>query len=454
MAFIAFLIFLMILFGFTVLEIVVALALIVGVIAIAAWNDIEIRPGRTLAIYVALGLLAVTAGRLWMVAIQERDARKPLRTPTGVQVSSLLTPDTLNPPEPLDPSVFDIAPDGSYAFKMGSRIVLVTVSPHGIQPAVLADIPDLDTFAFDAGGALFTLAGGLISIYDPSNEIAQTSSRHPSWFAFEPVLHAQIRTGSRAGSRNPTSGPGGFGSGGGTDGMFRLCCAGTGTAILGAVLNRLAPDDEDVKVTEVAVPSTGRAVGAPPPRIVVDRDQSKKDLPQLLAVPSMHMRLAATDRPGELLLFGGEHPGANRDIHRLQSNGNAEWLASGMRPILLAAEARRQLYFVVTRDGSPESVSFSILHANTATRDQLTVVYGNRTDSNERPVHSPIQSLAVSPTGTMLYFSTDEGVYAISGSIVMKVLDGIGGLLRVRGNTVYLFNAKRRLLLAITGHTA
>ncbi len=61
----------------------------------------------------------------------------------------------------------------------------------------------------------------------------------------------------------------------------------------------------------------------------------------------------------------------------------------------------------------------------------------------------PLRSLAVSEDGRMLFFSTEETVYALSGVMAVRLTDGLGGILRYRDGVLFVLDPWRGWLVGI-----
>jgi hypothetical protein len=460
------------LFGFTLVEGVIAVVAFVLTLALGV-RFIEYdgpRERRRLLNAVGIGIVLVPLAGWWVWRgwTDAREERAPVAAIRGLTVTALLTPDRFPEIRDLDPGTFDLAPNGEVALRSGDRILLVEARRAQPEALLLAEQPGLEAFAFAAEGALLTLADGVLGVYDPDASTATSATLRPMGRAGEhpparvPLAAIQIRgvpTGGYprggpvvvGGGGGPVVVGGGGGVGGGSaDFSWRhvLWGRGKGAALIARPFAR-----HSLAVDELAAPRGSPPWSGPGPYRVYAAEErpDSGEVHPALVLPSRGMRLAATGRPGELLLFGGEHPGASGDIHLVRSDASARWLVRSPRPVLLAAAANGQLYFVLQQSAGSGTGAFVILHASTDSAGPTHLVFRNAqaADGSYRP--GAVLSLAVSRSGRQVFFSTDDGIYVVSGAVVVKLVDGFGGLLRMRGDTLYTFNARRHALLAIVG---
>jgi hypothetical protein len=62
----------------------------------------------------------------------------------------------------------------------------------------------------------------------------------------------------------------------------------------------------------------------------------------------------------------------------------------------------------------------------------------------------PLCSLAVTGDGRILFFSTEETIYALSGAVALRITDGLGGSLRWRDGVLFVLDPHRGWLVGIT----
>ena len=390
-----------------------------------------------------------------------------LNVMAGVTVKPLLDPSNFPPFDDIDPTMFDIAPDGSFVFKRGNQLIACNVSgdePFGMS--LLVEQPHLDSFVFDAGGSLLTVSGGVLGVVDNVNASAPQNSGQNSFRQTDAPLLALTTesNGIMAQFRGvPTRGRGGSYGGPVAGGGYRGGGSGSGGSSDDSTFgdwqfSHLFFKQPDVRVSE-------QAAALPPPPVdgqqvfeipipPVDKKKFPSPATDAMLLPAVGMRLARTDRPGEVLLIGGNNPAVNTDVNLLKGDGTAEWLTSGDVPITMAAAANGELYLAVGKvegydPANSVMVSFEIVHCTIgkSKEEWANLVLTTRS----MPDEAPIQSIAVSEDGKTVYFSTSEKVYAIRGKIVVRVVDGIGGILRRWGDTLYLFNGKRQVLMSFKG---
>lgn len=467
-----------------------------------------------------VGALLLLRG--WMVWRDVRRESPSLRALSGLRVEPVLIPSTFPPLNGLDESVFDVAPDGTLLFRRDDE--LINCRPGDRAMAVLARVPGLETFALDGGGALLTIADGVLSPFDPDTGGAEASSSPLTRPRRMPAALLALQFVPRGGAVGPRLGPGiggppgvspqlGGGVGtipgvGGSTGGINLNPtlqgfpqvnpdgsggAGGSSASEGAggsaptsdqpVEQPAEAQQEPVNSSPVvehppaterdrkAVPAGKRRwlpewIAPPPPEeevfggwpaVVPGEDAGPLRLrvaatgpvrPGLI-LPSRGMLLSKTGRPDEILLFGGSTPGVARDLYRLETDGTADWVARAPGPIILAAEARRHIYFAVPLgESSPgrAPAEWALAHLIPEIRTPQLVFRSRAGGGPGR-----LQSLVADPSGRAVFFSTPGKVFACHGPLLVKLLDGLGGVLRVRDDFLYVYNARRKTVVRIRG---
>ena len=427
-------------------------------------NALKALLGSRLFWLAATPLLLLAAYAFVAAWLRTSYEHAPLKVIEGVTATPILDPHSFPPLEGIDPNAFDVAPDGSFVFRQGDRLVLCDTRTEPPTLSVLVEQKRLDAFAFDAGGSLLTVTGGVLGVYAADAPPEKSEAPPPRTFkragvplvrlastaggALTATLLAQSIPVGPSGGRSIPVGPSGgrsFPGGGG----------GSGESWFGEwKFSELFFKPPDERVTE-------NAIGHPPPPgegggfTVIVREEDRKQWPLSTAaaavLPSNGMRLARTDKPGEMLLYGGDIPDVYSDVHLLRSDGTAQWLVSSDEtPVAIAAAAGGQLY-VVTRGRVEHHTgagsAYDIIRLPLEGRAAPSLVFG----ADVLAEREPIESLALAPGGRLLFFSTRRKVYAVDGPLVVKVLDGLGGVLRVSGDRLYVFNANRRVLLALSG---
>jgi hypothetical protein len=409
-------------------------------------------------------LLALFVGyRLIAAWLKTRHEHAPLTVIDGVKVTPILDPANFPPLEDIDPNAFDVAPDGSFVFRQGNRLVACDPRKEPPELSVLVEQEGLNAFAFDAGGSLLTISGGVLGVYSPEGEQDESPEKSHT-FNLEGAPRMQLISTAGGGlaaqvvPRGVPSGPvgpvgpvggGSYSGGGGGSGSSRS----RGDWRFSHLFFK--PPEERVSENAIGSPPQGAGGGGGGTYTIIIPDQEKK--PQTAEpaalLPSTGMHLARTDRPGEMLLYGGNIRAVYSDVHMLRSDGTVEWLvSSGDLPVAIAAEANRQLYVVAQgrtefKPGAGAAYDIIRLPLGADSSDTMSLVI----KADALPGAEPIESIAVDPGGRLLYFSTMRKVYAVDGPLVVKVLDGLGGVLRLSGDALYVFNAKRRVLLSLTG---
>ncbi|MFA6986574.1 MAG: hypothetical protein WC213_10240 [Arenimonas sp.] len=138
-------------------------------------------------------------------------------------------------------------------------------------------------------------------------------------------------------------------------------------------------------------------------------------------------RLAASVHPGAINLFGGKS--GNHRLYRFLEDGSFQVLLQTDQPLIAVADSAHGTYAatqgMIVRVAWPEPV----------------VMF----KAPQAPGWGPIQSVAAAGDG-LIFFSTPTSVYALKDGIAVSVVNDSGGYLRLRGNLLYVLDAKRRLL--------
>lgn len=354
----------------------------------------------------------------------------------GVKLTVILDPSSFPPLEDLEPNAFDIAPDGSFVFRRGNKLVLC--DPKGSEPylSVLLEQDELENFIFDGGGSLLTIAGGQLSAYSP-NGVTAPESHGATLIPFdsEPdpavklvrengLIQIQYRGGRPVPDRGVTGQGGARGYG-----------VGPGRAPYGSDFH-----NDRGGVRAGGGPAERQKVYALP---LPDTARWPREAEPALLLPSTGMRLGRTSKAGEILLYGGINGDVGQDVYLVTNTGTTSWIISSELYSPLEATAANGHLYVQLED--------SIVHLKLEDEHSRTPDLVLRTGASDRI--GTIRSIAVDPTGKVLYFSTDRKVYGVFGALIVKILDGLGGVVRTKGDTVYLFCAERHTLIAISGIT-
>jgi hypothetical protein len=384
---------------------------------------------------------------------------------SGATMTPIFTPSSFPPIADFDPNQFDIAPNGNFVFHANNELILAAPG----RPAtlsVLAARSELDHFAFDAGGSLLVVAGDKLGMCNSplQQAVAVISKLTPPSFGRPHIQMAQVEDIS------PTQVPGSDispptpfnnhryydnSSNYSDTGHSRRSdlhvpaekvTVGAAFSYLGSIVDGIFTSQPDDRVSENGTTPHGSGGSRrDTPRHSV---QSARSIIDILSLPTRGMRIARGSQEGELLLFGGTDTSLNHNVYRIKKDGTAEWVLAAPAPIVLVAEANQQLYAVMTRqDGDYQFENvFHIPLDNPRVKDAEKIV-----DGAELANPHAIESIAVDPSGTILFVSTAHEIYEVNGPVVWKIADGIGGILRVKNKVLYILNAKRKLLLALSG---
>jgi hypothetical protein len=154
---------------------------------------------------------------------------------------------------------------------------------------------------------------------------------------------------------------------------------------------------------------------------------------QAFPLPSAGMRLAASATPGRVYLFGGRGLLARR-IYLFDEDGKMLVLAELPEEVVAVADSREAVY-AATIAGS----IFRLTPKSAALR----------LAARSEELGGPIESLAVPEDDSALFFSTATQVYALRDPAALTLVNDVGGTLRWRDGRLYVWDARRSLLIAL-----
>ncbi|MGD0722100.1 MAG: hypothetical protein ABR970_13770 [Roseiarcus sp.] len=147
-------------------------------------------------------------------------------------------------------------------------------------------------------------------------------------------------------------------------------------------------------------------------------------------LPKAPMRLAPSVRPGVFYLSGGA--AGDYRLYRFIDDGALQLLMASHEPIVDAADSARDVY--------------------AATASEILKIRAGQPDvlfhAPDDDFGGPIRSLAVAEDDLVL-FSTDTKVYALLGGAAISIVNDAGGILRIRGDALYVLDPKREILFAL-----
>lgn len=147
-------------------------------------------------------------------------------------------------------------------------------------------------------------------------------------------------------------------------------------------------------------------------------------------LPVNGMRLAPSSNAGTVYLFGGDGI-VSRRLYAMHRNGQFEVLVELPEAVTAATDSH--------------------VSAFVATASEIYRVKGHvlqlviRLPENSQPV----VSLAASPDDKILYFATPYRVYALHGLAALSIVNDAGGVLRMKGGKLYLWDQSRSLLVGL-----
>jgi|GEM_PF-4622489 len=148
-------------------------------------------------------------------------------------------------------------------------------------------------------------------------------------------------------------------------------------------------------------------------------------------LPFDNARLAHSSRAGAAYLFGGTTN--NYRLYRFLEDGTLQVLLESSDEIVAAADFEQDIYLATAtailqlRPGHP-AVLFK---------------------APDVPEWGPIISLVASPERDLLFFATPSHVYALFKNVARSVIYDTGGMLRLRGDKLYVLDRTRGLLFIV-----
>ena len=146
-------------------------------------------------------------------------------------------------------------------------------------------------------------------------------------------------------------------------------------------------------------------------------------------LPTRNMRLAPSTTGGGVYLFGGPDLRSRR-VYAISEEGKLAVIAEVLAPVVAVADSTDTIYIATARE------IFRVTDKKVNLVIRVPVSTG------------AIVSLVVSPDNHILLFSTLNRVYAMRGLAAVAIVKNAGGALRLHGGTLYLWDAKRQLLLS------
>jgi len=146
-------------------------------------------------------------------------------------------------------------------------------------------------------------------------------------------------------------------------------------------------------------------------------------------LPKQYARLGHSNMPGSFFLFGGV-PG-DYGLYRFREDGTYKLLVHTLpEPIVDVTDTQSAVYLATAS------------HIERFDARGHTLLF--RTPKN----WSSIVSLAVPQSGAPVFFSTDSKVFVLLAGGAVSVINDSGGLLRLRGDVMYVLDHRRQLLYA------
>lgn len=152
-------------------------------------------------------------------------------------------------------------------------------------------------------------------------------------------------------------------------------------------------------------------------------------------LPEGEARLSPSLRPGAVYLIVAHGEGSR--LYRFFEDGGFQVLLDSARPLVAVADDRERVY----------AATATTIVRLTAERPELVFALP------DAPDRAPIVSLAAAEDGTLL-FSTADRLYAVRDRVAVSIVNDSGGALRVRDDRLYVLDARRALLYALSPMSA
>jgi hypothetical protein len=146
-------------------------------------------------------------------------------------------------------------------------------------------------------------------------------------------------------------------------------------------------------------------------------------------LPAQGMRLAPSTVGGAVYVFGGPSL-TNRRVYAISAEGKLAVIAEVLAPVVAVADSSDAIYIATARE------IFKVAEKSVNLVVRVPISTG------------VIHSLAVCPDNHLLFFSTRDRVYAMQGLAAIAIVKNVGGALRLHDGTLYLWDARRHLLLS------
>lgn len=148
------------------------------------------------------------------------------------------------------------------------------------------------------------------------------------------------------------------------------------------------------------------------------------------ALPHPAYALSPSARPASVLLFGGS--GGDYRLYRATGDGKFQLLLHGPAAIVAATDS-----------ASTQLAATRTLLVRLGGRRPLIIFKAPSED------WGPILSVAASDDG-LIFFSTPDKVFAWVEGLGVSIVNNSGGLLRLRGDELFVLDTSRRLLYSLT----
>ncbi|HET8892067.1 MAG TPA: hypothetical protein VFQ41_24430 [Candidatus Angelobacter sp.] len=149
-------------------------------------------------------------------------------------------------------------------------------------------------------------------------------------------------------------------------------------------------------------------------------------------LPYSGMRLMGSSLPGVAYLIGGQQESAHR-VYAFFSDGTLQIEAEVPEPVVAVADNQSAVYL---------ATSHAILRV---TANDIAPVFRLPASLDD------ITSLAVAADDKALYFATAKETFVLSGLSAVRLLQDLGGVLRMRNDRLYVWSLERQILVSVSG---
>ena len=167
---------------------------------------------------------------------------------------------------------------------------------------------------------------------------------------------------------------------------------------------------------------------------------------KLAELNHFHLSLAPGYEAGSVLLFGG-HPMRDGGVLLRATGGTGTATVEGLA--VFDGRARAALD---ASDGTYVALDSKIYQVIGSNQRLVFELSGALAQHTQAGLGAPerLVSLAMSDDEKILFFSTQDSIYALNGALAVPVARELGGILQFRDGTLFVLDPNRQVLLGIT----